>query len=419
MLSADDYLNSPDYNTTEVASLPFYQRLAPIVFQNTVPLSVVSYHNSYNLWDYANYQYIHNHTIADKLMASDLELLRNYASQQEFARNGNLSADGLTPGDEIRTIAGQTYAGAVLSLLGQVVRFRGRNLKLSMLFGEHQVFLAFFALSGLYQRSDTFKSIPEPGSMMAFELFSSNNANATDFPSQKDLWVRFLFRNGTDPSSQLLSYPLFGRGNSATDMKWFDFIQLIENIAIGDIATWCLTCGSLAMYCPQFVDNRSNDTNSNNGNFSPSGHSSISPTVAGVLGAVVTIAAFVLVTVAAIFLGGLRCYRRDSKRQSSLGGFKGAEKLASDTDLTVAAAKGGAGATVIRHERVGSWELGDAKKNALDKGLDEGEGGSESRTTSGSIDRVVSMADYSSKHDDDAISITNPYGEPVKTDERV
>jgi len=273
-----------------------------------------------------------------------------------------------------------------------------------VMFSRYEVFLAFFSLSGLSATSNQFTQIPEPGSVMIFELFS-NTANATAFPDIKDMWVRFLFRNGTDPSTPLLTYPLFGRGNSATDMTWDDFEMKMNTITLSEIGTWCETCGSLAMYCSQFEDNWTNSTTGGSGSSSTSSPSSsgLSPTIAGVLGAAVTIAAFVLFFSLAVLCGGVRFYRNGSKRQSSLGGFKGAEKLASDTDLTVA--KAGASGAVVRHERVGSWELTDAAKKDND-------------AKHGSLDRVVSTADYS-KHDDDGISVVNPFGEPVKADERV
>jgi hypothetical protein len=365
----------------------------------------VGYYNAYDLWEYANYLYVHNKTVYEQLDPADLSELRVLASQQEFARNGDLSVSGLTQGDKIRAIAGQTYAAHVLSLLGQTIGSQGSAEKMSVLFSSYEVFLAFFSLSSLSGISDQFTSIPEPGSVMVFELFS-NTANATAFPDPKDLWVRFLFRNGTDPSTPLLSYPLFGRANSAVDMTWNDFETGMDTIKLSDIGTWCETCGSLAMYCSQFEDNSANSTTGSSGSSSTSSASStgLSPTIAGVLGAAATIAVFVLFFSLAVLCGGVRFYRNGSKRQSSLGGFKGAEKLASDTDLTVA--KVGAGGAVVRHERVGSWELSDAAKKDDDSKHDR------------SLDRVVSTADYS-KHDDDGISVLNPFGEPVKADDRV
>jgi hypothetical protein len=283
---------------------------------------------------------------------------------------------------------------------------QGEAEKISVLFGRYQVFLAFFALSGLSGIDDGFTSIPEPGSVMVFELFS-NTANVPTFPDAKNLWVRFLFRNGSDSSSPLLAYPLFGRGNSAVDMSWNDFVTQMNTIKLSAIGTWCETCGSLAMYCPQFENNwtsSNGSSSSGGGSTSSSSSTGLSPVVAGVLGAVATIGAFVVFVCLAVTCGGVRFYRNGSKRQSSLGGFKGADKLASDTDLTVA--KVGAGGAVVKHERVGSWELSDpAKKGDLSK--------------HDSLNRVVSTADYSSKHDDDGISVLNPFGDPVKADERV
>ncbi len=407
-LASNGYIGSVDYNLTSTATLPLYQRLTPLLFQNVVPQAFVDYYNAYDLWEYANYLYVHNSTVYEQLDPADLSELRMLASQQQFARNGDLSISGLTQGDRIRTISGQTYAAHVLSLLGQTIGSQGSAEKMSVLFSCYEVFLAFFSLSALSGTSEEFTQIPEPGSVMVFELFS-NTANATVFPDTADLRVRFLFRNGTDPATPLLSYPLFGRGNSATDMTWDDFEMNMNTIALSEIGTWCKTCGSLAMYCSQFEDNltNSNGTGSPGSSSTPTptpSPSGLSPTIAGVLGAAVTIAAFVLLFSLAVLCGGVRFYRNGSKRQSSLGGFKGAEKLASDTDLTVA--KTAAGGAVVRHERVGSWELSDAAKKDDDAKHDR------------SLDRVVSTADYS-KHDDDGISVVNPFGEPVKADERV
>jgi len=67
-------------------------------------------------------------------------------------------------------------------------------------------------------------------------------------------------------------------------------------------------------------------------------------------------------------LCGIRLQRRSGRRQSDLGGFKGAEKLASDQDLTMS--KSRAGVSIVdsgaihapAKERVGSWELKDQAK---------------------------------------------------------
>ena len=90
--------------------------------------------------------------------------------------------------------------------------------------------------------------------------------------------------------------------------------------------------------------------------------------MAGVIGAIVALVVFGLILVAIMLVGGCRIHRVNKKRRSDLGGFKGAEKLASDQDLTIPKARAGASITepaptVLRgHERVGSWELRDQAK---------------------------------------------------------
>src|SRR5208282_6621241 len=140
---------------------------------NVVPESFVDYYNAYDLWEYANYQYVHNRTVYEHLDPADLAELRVLASQEEFARNGDLSVSGLTKGDRILAISGQTFAAHVLSLLGLNIGSEGSSEKLNVLFSDFEVFLAFFSLSGLSGINEQFTQIPEQGSVMVFELFSN------------------------------------------------------------------------------------------------------------------------------------------------------------------------------------------------------------------------------------------------------
>ena len=134
-----------------------------------------------------------------------------------------------------------------------------------------------------------------------------------------------------------------------------------------NVEDWCTTCNSPSVFCPAFTDP--------DGTLNPTtsaDHHGLSPVIAGVVGAIVTLAAAALLSAAAIVLGGVRLHRLERRHRSDLAGFKGGNKLASDQDLTVP--KGGAGATIVHtedpaypapvrgHERVGSWELRDQAK---------------------------------------------------------
>lgn len=286
--------------------------------------------------------------------------------------------------------------------------------------------LAFFALSNLSTgpSGSLFTSLPDFGSSMVFELFSntadSSGNLSTPFPETSELFVRFLFRNGTNATEteSLIEYPLFGRGNSEDTMSWVDFVQGMGDFSLDDVADWCTMCDSITLFCEAIMTDISNGTTST---ASPS-KKTLSPAIGGVIGATITLA--VLIIAAAILglcgfrldyherraksvpeVGGIGVLKRSSS--GKVGGFKGAEKLASDTDLRL---KGGAGASVIRHERVGSWELGESPTSP------KGQGSLDKDIESGRMERVVSGADYGRRSEDYHV---NPFGDPVKPVDQV
>jgi hypothetical protein len=230
---------------------------------------------------------------------------------------------------------------------------------LTFLFGEYEPFISLLSLMMADSHDDYFRSIPPFSSAMIFELFSTGG-NAS-FPSTPDdLWVRFYFHNGTDDGAdQLLAFPIFGNGPSRTDMSWRDFSNWFTRIMINDLSDWCTACDSLSLFC-QGVDGK----NTTSVSTARQNHYAISPPVAGVVGAIVTLVVAALLFALAMLLGGIRFHRVQRGKKSDLGGFKGSRKLASDPDLSLAnnaAMPAGAGISFAPdkkgHERVGSWEL--------------------------------------------------------------
>jgi hypothetical protein len=238
--------------------------------------------------------------------------------------------------------------------------------------GDYQPLVSFFALMGLPVLDSNFYGLPEYGSAAVLELFSKTDASdGLTYPSGDDLWIRFYFKNGTDPSEPYQAYPLFGLGPDQFELPWGTFLQSMERVMIGDIGVWCDQCGPQPLDASRVFCSYWNTSNSLEGTFTGSGssHNKLNPAVSGVIGAVVALVVAGIVFGAIMLIGGLRFHRVHS-RKSDLGGFKGSQKLASDKDLTLP--KGGAvvGATVETpgspvpggHERVGSWEL---KQNDL------------------------------------------------------
>ncbi|OQU94586.1 hypothetical protein CLAIMM_00921 isoform 2 [Cladophialophora immunda] len=241
---------------------------------------------------------------------------------------------------------------------------------MTLFFGSFEPMVAFAALAQVVSpQNAAFYNVPEAGASFIFELYTLQAEGVDTYPDTSDIFVRFLYQNGTGSDSSLVEYPLFGLSPSQTSITLVDFIAGLENFMIFNVEDWCTTCNSFSVFCPAFTGTDGN-LNPTTG-FSPSRHG-LSPVVAGVIGAVVTLAVAALLFGMVMLLGGVRLHRVHSKRRSELGGFKGGKKLASDQDLTLS--KGGAGAVVVAsedpaypapvrgHERVGSWELKDQAK---------------------------------------------------------
>ena len=138
---------------------------------------------------------------------------------------------------------------------------------------------------------------------MTFELFTT--AAPDPFPAAEDLSVRFLFHNGTTGNNSVpVAYPLFGQ--SATTLPWNDFVKGMNAFAVGSQSQWCEACGNSTGVCA------SAENNSNPGPVVGGGSGSgISKAVAGVIGAMVTLAVILGVEGLVMLVAGLRLVRKN------------------------------------------------------------------------------------------------------------
>jgi Histidine phosphatase superfamily (branch 2) len=362
------YYQSPIFKALQDSTDEFYDSLQPEFLDGIFSNSSVGYFDAYYIWDYLNYEYIHNSTVAENLDPIEVARVKVLAADWVFAMNANTSMSGNTEGDHIGVIAGRTLAARILQAFYMTINTQGESDKMTLLFGSFEPMIAFAALADLMSpQNSAFYNLPAPGSSFVFELFALRENDIGTYPELNELYVRFLYQNGTEADSKAIEYSLFGRSPSQSMMSLSDFILGIERIMIYNVEDWCETCSSYSIFCPAFTG--SND----NFNTGSSRHRGLSPTVAGVIGALVALAVLALIIAAAMIIGGCRVQRVNKKRRSELGGFKGAEKLASDQDLTLPKAQAGAevtepGSAHIRgHERVGSWELRDAKAEEAQK----------------------------------------------------
>ncbi|EXJ94359.1 hypothetical protein A1O1_02753 [Capronia coronata CBS 617.96] len=365
--SSNDYYETESFQSLQNRSQEFYTSLQPDFLKGIFPNASVGYLNAYNIYDYLNYAYVHNTSAADLLTPAMLTEARTLADDLVFALNADTTASGSTAGDHIRAIAGRTLATRIMQAFYTTINTQGASDKMTLAFGSYEPMVAFAALARLVSPlNSAFYNVPASGSSFILELISMQSGNTDAYPETSDMFIRFLYQNGTDDDSSPVAYPLFGLSPSQTLISFTDFVAGLQEFEIFNVEDWCKTCSSFSVFCPAFVG--TNGSLDSAGQV-PSHQKGLSPAVAGVVGAIVTLAVAALLLGTAMLFGGMRFHRVHTKRMSELGGFKGAKKLASDQDLTIP--KGNVGAvvvtseepTIIRgHERVGSWELKDQAK---------------------------------------------------------
>ncbi|KAL7933355.1 heterokaryon incompatibility domain-containing protein [Trichoderma chlorosporum] len=310
--------------------------------QGTISNGSVNYWNAYNIYETVNSGLGFANTTIGVLRANAFEL--------ERAKNGD-SLRNLTnfTYNNITSIAGQTLAMQIASSLSAAT-MGSSGSQLTVMFGSFEPMLAFFSLMGLYSTdnllSGPFSTLPEPGSAMILELIGQDAGDASALPAAQELMVRFTYRANADVGEPFTVYPLSSNSSDSRVIPFTAFLGQLQGFA-QDSLQWCSTCR--ALYAPWCTARSTSSSDS----YSTSNGSSVSAPIAGVIGAMVTLAVTGLAALALFFCGVCTFGRRpkSSLRSGSPGGFKGTGKMASDVDVTVT--KRGR-----EHERVGSWELG-------------------------------------------------------------
>ncbi|RYP53399.1 hypothetical protein DL768_001644 [Monosporascus sp. mg162] len=273
---------------------------------------MVNFDYAYGVWHYASYQYNHNETIRGNglehglLQDTEITELQRLANWQQHGLDGNLTAYVQREGAMIRAISCRTLASRILAQFQAHLAAAQETHRLNLTFGSLEQFLTFFALSALADH---------------------------ELPSEKGLWVRFLYRNNTGDDAPLCFYPPFGRPHAEIALPWNEFYRSMDRIAVSDLTTWCELCGLMNMFCSSLIYD--SDGSDPGPPFFISGGDSGVPLwapVAGVIGALTTLAIFGLLATSACVFGNVRI----TGRNCCLGWFKAAEKMASSPDVLVA-----------------------------------------------------------------------------------
>ena len=286
--ASKSYQASVEYLSTVDSSREFYSQFAEPL-NNVMPAENVTYAHAYDVFDLFNVGSIHNESFASVVTTPQLSQLRYYADALERGHNYNLTQPA-------RSIGGMALAGGILRQLNQTVSTQG-NLKLSLLAGSYDTFLAFFGLTNLTAANANFMGLPGYASSMTFELFT--DGTTTTFPRDTaDLRVRFLFRNGTDVSTTLTAFPLFGRAKDS--IAYDDFVDELGSRAINSVSEWCSTCQSSDSFCSQdeYASSSGNSSSSVRNEDRSSGMTAVH---AGVIGAMTTLGVLAIIAVAVFF----------------------------------------------------------------------------------------------------------------------
>lgn len=257
------------------------------------------------VWDLINVATIHNASFdPDKILTDEMFFqARQLADLHEWNLAYNSS-------DTVRAVVGATLASEIVGALNTTITSAGKS-KINIQFGPYANFQSFFGLAQLPAASLDFYGIPDYTSTMIFELFT--DGDATPFPASGDIKVRFLFHNGTtSDSSEPTTFPLFGQKEKA--LPWQTFADSMNKFALKDQASWCRACGNTTGVCASAAP-PATATKSSSG-----GSGGVSKAVAGVIGAIVTLAVVLGLVVLTMLVGGLRLV---SKKRMHAGSSTG------------------------------------------------------------------------------------------------
>ncbi|KAJ5688824.1 hypothetical protein N7462_003216 [Penicillium macrosclerotiorum] len=303
-ISSNNYYTSDSYNSLLKSTEDFYQSLSSML-NTTFTSSQMTFKNAYTIFDYLNVGIIHNTT--EEFAGGE------YPSNEEFDQIFQLASNqqwnlAYNESDTARAVDGAVLAGEILSGLNTTIASGGEKSKLNVQFGSYGTFMSFFGLAQLPAASVNFTGIPDYASSMVLELVTDNED--TDFPSESDINVRFMFHNGTlTGSDEPTVYPLFGQSNKL--LSWSDFKSSMEKFAVTSDDEWCNLCGNTDGKCASSTAS-TNSSDSSSGSGSGSGSGGMSRAVAGVIGAMVTLAVILGLEALFFLVGGFRIIKRRS-----------------------------------------------------------------------------------------------------------
>ncbi|PWZ00452.1 phosphoglycerate mutase-like protein [Testicularia cyperi] len=279
----DDWTNSfytsDAFKAQSKIAQPFYDSL-PSTLLNNRPKTLV---NAWNVFDFLNVERIHNATLSSDISS---DTLSNALSWAEYHESGVFSS---SEESSIGNIAGRGILTPLTEAITDVAN-TSNPLKVSVLAASYK---PFFSLFSMFQIDALQGHLVDYASSMVFQIHQDNT-------------IQLYFRNGSYGSYD--AYPLL----KSDSMSVADFSSHFNQYKIDTLAEWCNVCGETSA--------RGCDTlNALNGTGSGSKYSDVtstvgkhqvSPVVAGVIGALVSLALALVLVALVSFLTGLTVVKR-------------------------------------------------------------------------------------------------------------
>ncbi|KAM7189533.1 putative histidine acid phosphatase protein [Rhypophila sp. PSN 637] len=301
--STERYLQSSEYLQHLKDTMNFYQGLLP-VYDKTFPTEKASFEHAYGIYDL-----VHVSTALNDTKISHTELLTAEVQHQLYtlasAHEWGLAFNSSEP---VRSMAGSILAGQIVQGLNATLHAplnkNSTNL-LTIQFGAYASFMSFFGLSQATAASEDFYGIVDYDSSFVIELVTDAEvdslSSSTDTINADDAYIRFLFANGTaSETNQPKPFPLFGQ--QEIRLKWNTFIEEMGKFSITDTAEWCVACGATEGVCSGMGSSDVSTAKADSGG--------MSNVVAGVIGAVVSLAVATMLAALAVGIGGLRLIKK-------------------------------------------------------------------------------------------------------------
>lgn len=304
------WYNSTEFQSQAKIANPFYKSMSAVLGNRPATLQ-----NAWNLFDFLNVESIHNSTIAQQVSPQQLAEARYWANYHE--------AGSFTDADpfDVGNVAGHAILPPLNAAINNIANTTNQ-LKFSYIAVSYKPFLSLFTMWDL--PSPLNDTVVDYASAALIEVYTDNS-------------LRFLFRNGTE--GDFINYPLFNSGNESYPIDFY--MDNMEPFSLNSLSDWCNECGT--------TDARGCDTLAALNGTGGAGYASItstegkhhvSPVVAGVIGAMVTLAVAAIALALWLLLSSLlsKKHRSTSSRNggSSVATRTGSELEHKESPITAA-----------------------------------------------------------------------------------